>query len=106
MKVYEIRAALLSRQRYVYLLGVVLLLGALGLGVYSLQKNKTVGLSASAYNYSPDHITFVAVNGKWAGGGLAPFDPAKRRGPTGGGLGMLCQSDRGRQHRGSDVDVC
>jgi hypothetical protein len=86
MKVYEIRAALLSRRRYVYLLGAVLLLAALGLGAYTLQKNKTVGLSARAYNYSPDDIISVAVNGKWAGGGkLYPFDPAKRRGPTGGG---------------------
>jgi hypothetical protein len=68
MKVYEIRAALLSRRRYVYLLAAVLLLAALGLGAYTLQKNKTVALSASALNFSPDDIISVAVNGKWAGG--------------------------------------
>jgi hypothetical protein len=73
------------RRRPVLIGAAVLLLGALGLGVYSLQKNKTVGLSARAYNYSQDHIAFVAVNGKWAGGGDGPYDPAKRRGPTGGG---------------------
>jgi hypothetical protein len=79
-------AALPPRRRLVLIGAAVLLLAALGLGAYTLQKNKTVGLSASAYNYSPEHITFVAVNGKWAGGGkLYPFDPAKRRGPTGGG---------------------
>jgi hypothetical protein len=79
-------AAMLPPRRRLWLIGAaVLLLGALGLGVYSLQKNKTVGLSASAYNYSQDHIAFVDVNGKWAGGGHDPYDPAKRRGPTGGG---------------------
>jgi hypothetical protein len=79
---------MLPPRRRLWLIGAaVLLLGALGLGVYSLQKNKTVGLSASAYNYSPDDIISVDVNGKWAGGGkLYPFDPAKRRGPTGGGV--------------------
>jgi hypothetical protein len=78
-------AALPPRRRLVLIGAAVLLLAALGLGAYTLQKNKTVGLSARAYNYSQDHIAFVAVNGKWAGGGHGPFDPAKRRGPTGGG---------------------
>jgi hypothetical protein len=79
-------AALPPRHRLWLIGAAVLLLAALGLGAYTLQKNKTVALSASALNFSPDHITFVAVNGKWAGGGLAPYDPAKRRGPTGGGV--------------------
>jgi hypothetical protein len=84
-------AGLPPRRRRPVLIGAaVLLLGALGLAAYSLQKNKTVAktvaLSASAYNYSQDHIAFVAVNGKWAGGGHGPYDPAKRRGPTGGGV--------------------
>jgi hypothetical protein len=80
-------AAVLPPRHRLWLIGAaVLLLAALGLGAYTLQKNKTVALSASALNFSPDDIISVAVNGKWAGGGkLYPFDPAKRRGPTGGG---------------------